>query len=119
MKQYVFAVILIFTLGGCSTLRAHYEDAHAKAVRKARSDRLAGVGVKLLDPSYKHHDFDRGRAYLEYALRNGNLKTVEMPQAALLDLLQRERVAEEKNHNLEQQLEIMKEIDTTNNGGKL
>jgi hypothetical protein len=69
------------------------------------------VALEMLNPTGTKFDPDKGRAYLEYSLKQGNIKELEIPASVLLELLRSERVAAERTRSLEEQLEIIKEID--------
>lgn len=83
----------------------------------ARPARLTKVAIEMLDPGSKKYNPEKGRAYLEYSLRYGDIKKIDIPAQVLLELLKSEKVAVEKSRSLEQQLEIMKEIDLTREEG--
>ena len=116
--------ILVFSLlpalmpsFGCSLAAAKKTDpvskVHKESVRPAR---LARIALEMLEPGKGKYNPDKGKAYLEYSLKNGHMDTLDVPAPVLLELLRSERVALDKSKALEQQLEIMKEIDRTKEG---
>lgn len=77
-----------------------------------RADKkLANLALEMLDPGRRGYNPDKGKSYLEYALKHGNVSAMDVPAPVLLELLKSERVAAERSRSLEAQLEIMKEID--------
>ncbi|MBI3555302.1 MAG: hypothetical protein HY074_03430 [Deltaproteobacteria bacterium] len=118
MRRLAWFCMAVTTAGTTScTTPSHHLDAKPGALaQEAKIDpvidrRLVRIGLELLNPGSPKHDADKGRAYLEYALKHGALKQVEMPAPVLLELLRSEKVASERSRALEEQLEIMKAID--------
>jgi len=115
--------ILSFYISGCASLAAHQakhrtgSENVSSGISKngnppIRAERLAKLAMGMLDPSKPEYNPSKGKTYLEFALKQGGPKSIDMPASTLLELLKSERVAIERSHTLEQQLEIMKEIDT-------
>jgi hypothetical protein len=107
----LLAVSVAFS--GCSRLQLKKSESAREAQVPGRATRLAKIGMEMLDPLNSKYDPEKGRTYLEYALKSGELKTVNIPSSTLLEVLKTARTATEKSRTLEQQLEIMKEIDMT------
>lgn len=101
---------------GCSLVnpsarRSGGADSERSIGGRKADKRLAKMAIDMLDPASRGFNPEKGRGYLEYSLKHGNISTVEVPAPVLLELLKSERVALEKSRNLETQLEIMKAID--------
>lgn len=110
----VTLMLLTFAVmcSGCASLQARANRSSVELGRSTRGDRrLIQVAVEMLDSTNAKYDPEKGKTLLEYLLKHGVIKNVELPAPALLELLRGERVAVEKSRNLEQQLEVMKEID--------
>ncbi len=115
---WLCVAVCAVSAGGCAGLSRHSEAKSPLASSGPRIERdpvvdrrLVRIGLELLNPGNPKHDADKGRAYLEYALKHGALKQIEIPAPVLLEILRSEKVACERSRALEEQLEIMKEID--------
>lgn len=105
------AFVVTASVTGCALFKRG-DHAEAQPVIDERSERrIVQIALEMLQPANSRYNPDKGKAYLEYALKRGAIKRIELPAPALLELLKSERVASEKSRSLEQQLEIMKEID--------
>lgn len=103
-----FALLVVFS-SACASPARRDEDQSAKEARRGK--RLVKIALELLDPASPTYNPEKGRSYLEYSIKHGQIKQVELSAPVVLELLKSERVATQKTHTLEQQLEIMKEID--------
>lgn len=103
----VFVLVLALLMMDCA-------GARAKSYASEKEDlatRVARRGLKMLLPENRFYNPERGRAYLEYGLKHGAVKALEVPSSVLLELLRGERLARKKNEVLERKLATMKEID--------